>query len=235
MLKKDGDAFVLIDESSAEVRRVSSAEEVPLALGREHCFRALWEGVADAGQFRVSIRIEAATAEEAAKHGVLPAQVRGGDGKATVVGASRLLPRSGGSLAAITVTNDENQDLHVALLSLTEDREVNVVFGRDANNLVRAHDSERRFVLLGPGERWPADRAMIDRYLVITTARYADFTPFESRATTTRGGAVTAAMPPFLRQAMGGAVRGGGEGPWGITSLDLHVVTPDLFAASGRR
>ncbi len=235
VLEKDGDAFVLRDGTGGEVRRVPSAAEVPVALGREHCFRALWEGVADAGQFRVRIRVEPATADEAAKHDVVPAQVRGGNGKATVVGAARLSPRSGGSLAAITVTNDEDQDLHVALLSLTEDREVNVVFGRDTNNLVRAHGSERRLVLLGPGERWPTDRAMVDRYVVITTARHADFTPFESRPTATRGGATTAEMPPFLRQAMGGALRGGGEGPWGITSLDLHLVTPDLFATSGRR
>ena len=86
---------------------------------------------------------------------------------------------------------------------------------------------------VGRPPEWPRDRAILDRYIVVATPRYADFSPFESARPSrlTRGGTAES-LPPLLRAALGGGrVRGGElEKPaWGIGFCDLEIVTTDQF------
>lgn len=236
-LKADGAGFVLCDTEGRALRRANDAGEVLPMLEREHLFRSLWEGVGDRGRFALRVRIEPATADEATKHSLPVALVHIEPNGTAVVGAPRLLENSGGALAALSVTNDADVDLHVAIVSATEEREVNVVFGRERNNVVKAHETLRRLVVVGPGEHWPADRTMVDRYVVVATARYADFKPFAAKAVVLRGGGDVEALPPLLREAMGGArTRGPQEpNPWGVACQDLHLVTTDAFPRTVRQ
>jgi hypothetical protein len=140
-------------------------------------------------------------------------------------------------MVTLTVTNDSTELLHIAVLSVAEDRAVNVIWGKDSNNVVAGGRSESMTVELGPDPKWQHDRPMVDRYVVIATSRYADFSPFESRAPAlTRGGKIeTGAMPAFLAGALtGSTTRGGNEAgapAWGIQWLDLELVLPDRFDA----
>ncbi|HEX5053886.1 MAG TPA: protein kinase [Planctomycetota bacterium] len=234
VLRARGDRLELCDADGKHVLRSMATErtEVQQVLLREHLFRSLWQGVAAPGRFRVGITVAPATAQEAEKLGIPVAMVRAWDaGRAgAVVGATPIDEKPTGGLVDITVVNDNDEDLHIAIVSACENREVNVLFGKDANNVVRAHDSYTKCVWLGPGIDWPADVPMVDRYVAIATPRYADFNPFESGAGVTRGESFDN-LPPFLQAALGGGrTRGDMDAPaWGIGLCDLQLVTPAVF------
>ncbi|MBL9078207.1 MAG: caspase family protein [Planctomycetes bacterium] len=221
----------------------ADADALRAELIQEQRYRTLWQGVAMPGRFRLRVRAEPVPAELAAARGraaalLAPVEGEGVGAVGTVVGAD-VLPKTGpgGGLVQIVVTNLEQQDLHIALVSATESREVNVLYGRTPENVVRAGASITKLVLLGPSAGWPTDQPMADRYVAIATARYADFTPFESAATVgpTRGG--EPARPPFLEAALGGTrTRGDTDDPaWGIATCDLQLVTPPVFERTQRR
>lgn len=238
VLRAAGDGLVLCDGTGVVARRTrTDAADLALQLRREHLYRSLWEGIVEPGRFRLAVRIEELSPDERAKSTRPAASVRqlareDAGFAAAVVGAPVLGKSTGGALAKIVVRNLGDTALHIAIVSATEDREVNVVFGRDAQNQCEPGGEITKVVLLGPGAGWPADKAMLDRYVVVATPGYADFKSFESDATPTRGTVATEGMPPFLREAMGGAaVRGPQEAAaWGIAICDVHVCTPELFA-----
>ncbi len=238
VLRPVGDRLGLFDRQGRCVRSMDhSAGAVHEQLVREQRFRTLWEGVAAPGRYQLELKIEPASAAKVAAKDVPAALLqptigRGPGGVVAVVGADVIGKEDGGALMSLTVTNDNDEDLFIAVVSATETREVNVLIGASEDNLVRAHDSVSKRVWLGPTEGWPKDQPMIDRYIVIATPRYADFKPFASRATMelTRGGG-SPELPPFLRAVLGaGRTRGDMDKPaWGIASCDLQLVTPDVF------
>jgi hypothetical protein len=239
VLRPNGDQLGLFDRQGRCVRSMArDAAACNDALVREQRFRTLWEGIAMPGLYRLQLRLEPASAEQVAARQrpaalLEPAQGLGPVGFAAVVGAEVLGKASGGRLVQLTITNDNDVDLFVALVSATETREVNVLVGETNDNVVAAHSSRSKLVLLGPSEGWPEDQPMVDRYIAIATPRYADFKPFTSDATmgVTRGGG-DPELPPFLRAVLGaGRTRGDMERPaWGIASCDLRLVTPSVYA-----
>lgn len=244
VLRAQGAELELCDAKGACVRRLrNDRAELQLHLLREHRYRSLWEGIAEPGRFHVDLAVEAASAEEAAARNIPVALVRsvkehGAGFAGAVVGAIELDPnhRPSGGLVKLTVTNSNDEDLNIAIVSVGENREVNVIYGKDVNNVVRARDRVTRFVWLGPGKGWPKGQAMVDRYVVVATPRFADFMPFESDAPVgpTRGDAGQN-LPPFLRAALGGARTRGLEmemPAWGIGFCDLQIVTPEVFEAT---
>ncbi|MBL8728333.1 MAG: caspase family protein [Planctomycetes bacterium] len=244
VLRANGEQLGLFDRGGLCVRSMApDRAALELELVREQRFRTLWEGIAAPGRFELEMAIEPVTAAQAAAKGIeaarlQPARGRGSGGVTAVVGAPPLGKDSGGGLLWLSVTNTSDADLYVAVVSATETREVNVLIGNDENNLVRAHDSVQKLILLGPTEGWPTEVPMVDRYIAIGTTRFADFRPFTSAATvgTTRG-ASSDELPPFLRAVLGaGRTRGDMDAPaWGIASCDLRLVTPALFDATQPR
>lgn len=216
VLRRAGDELQLTGLDGRVLRRTpADAQGLAVALFRERAFRSLWSGVADPGIFALRLEVLPTAPEDTAELQIPAAALRPA-GATTVVGAEPLVDgdaRSGG-LVRIRVHNDSDEDLYVALLAVAENREVQVLFGRDPNNDVRAHHAVERVVWVGAPRDWPADRPFVDRYLAIATARFTDFTPYESAAT--RGDEPT-----------------GREGnAWGIACHDLQIVSPARFAAT---
>jgi hypothetical protein len=237
VLAEHGDGLALQTPDGAFVRSVpASPPNAQQELFAEHCFRSLWEGVAQPGRHRIRITVKPWDAAKAAEKNVPLARMQTLSGERRVlVGAPCLPVEPGtGAMVTLTVTNESTELLHIAVLSVAEDRAVNVIWGKDPNNVLAGGRSESMTVELGPNPKWPHDRPMVDRYLVIATPRYADFSPFESRAPEhTRGKLETGAMPAFLAGALtGSTTRGGNEQAapaWGIQWLDLELVLPDRF------
>lgn len=225
----------LVDSDGRLVRWIPKQRaDAHLTLFREHCFRSLWQGVALPGMFQVGLAVEPVDAAESKRLELPAATLRGSFVSAAVLDPVK---QSGGGLVKLVITNHSDDDLHIVVLSLCENREVNVVFGGNtrANNVIGAHKKQSKTVWLGPHPDWPADRSMIDRYVAIATSAHADFKPFESTAELTAlrsGGDVS--MPSFLQAALGGARTRGTDTttkhPWGVAFLDLHVVRLKTFA-----
>lgn len=236
VLARRGERLALQTPDGAFVRDVpGSRDGARRALFREHCFRSLWEGVARPGRHEVGLAVR--PSEPA--NGVPVAKVLGLGERRALVGAPWLPARPEvGARVVLTVTNHGTEPVNVAVLSVAEDRAVNVIWGRDTNNVLAPGASRPLTVELGPNPEWRRERPMIDRYIAIATRRYADFTPFESRAeldvTRGSGDLPTAGLPAFLAGALGGETRGGGSGgapAWGMQWLDLELVLPARFEA----
>ncbi|MFT4513488.1 MAG: hypothetical protein ACI89X_003160 [Planctomycetota bacterium] len=241
-----GDAkHVLQAADGTFVRNVpSSREGARQALFHEHCFRSLWEGVAQPGRYRVGLTVQPFDSAEDPKRRP-SAKVLTTGAQRALVGARHLPAEIGtGQWVQLTVTNHASQKLNVAVISIAEDRAVNVIWGRDNSNELGPDASKILEVELGPSETWSGKRSrpMIDRYIVIATRSYADFKLFESTAEidVTRGNGNdeqrATGLPSFLNGALSGATtttRGGGGGgkppAWGIHWLDLELVLPERF------
>ena len=85
---------------------------------------------------------------------------------------------------------------------------------------------------LGADKNWPLKRPMRERYLVVATRDYVDFSPFISDSVFRSGGSKLpslATLPGALRIALlGNRMRGGRElamssANWGTTWLDLLI------------
>ncbi|HEX6811988.1 MAG TPA: caspase family protein [Planctomycetota bacterium] len=246
VLGKHGEGLALQTLDGAFVRNVpGSPAEAQQVLFAEHCFRSLWEGVAQPGRHRIRLRVEPWDAARAAAQKVPVARMQAAGERRAIVGAPFLPVAEGtGAMVTLTVTNESTEMLHIAVLSVAEDRAVHVIWGKDPNNVLARGASQSLQVELGPSPAWRQDRPMVDRYIAIATPRYADFRPFESQAPDpTRGGKgpETADLPAFLATALTGSITRGGnreaELPaWGIQWLDLDLVLPGRFEAlTGKR
>ena len=245
-VERRGERLALLDHAGRAVREFETEPAaIESALLRERYWRSLWQCAAVPGSFPLWLRIEPATADEAAslRRPIPPAErlQLDGDGERTVGGVAGVHdyeagPESG-SLIKVQIENRASQPLHIALLSVTESREIQVLVGSSEQNTVAPGKSITKLVWIGRSAQWPRERAMVDRYIAIATPRAADFKPFEEEIPTrTRGDSTGVGMPPFLREAFGaGRTRGGSGGgsieeqPWGITSVDLRLVAPEVF------
>lgn len=243
-LTRDGEMLAMRDRDGDVVRTFSAdPEAVQVALTRERYWRSLWHSVVTPGQFPMQIKVEKASREDvlSVKPPIPSAkrlQLQGSEQQMTsgLAGVHDFdAGREKGSLVKMQIRNLAKTELHVALISVGENREIHLLYGRDKNNVVGAGAEITKLVWLGRATDWPAERAMIDRYLVIATPRYTDFRPFEAeQPTLTRSMVKVAGMPPILREALDGTrTRGevtGKDAPmWGITSVDLQLVTPAMF------
>ncbi|MFY9340961.1 MAG: caspase family protein [Planctomycetota bacterium] len=240
---RNGETLHLRDPSGAFVRDLGKdAADVHTGLRREHFFRSLWNGIAETGRFGLRVTVEPATEADSQRLGKPLALVRrtGDAGSAAaLVGANVLDSKreASGGLLRLRVRNTSDADLHLAIVSVTELREVNVVYGKDDQNLLAAGKEYTKCVWVGTDPGWKHDRPMIDRYVIVATDRFADFKPFEQPAerVRTRGGEEGAGLPPFLREAIGGARTRGDEATaraWGITFCDLQLMSSHCFGVT---
>lgn len=138
------------------------------------------------------------------------------------------------ALTFLDIANTTDRTLFVSVLSLAEDRGRHLLWplgGRRDEARLAPGENVSVAVQVALPEAWTLERAMLDRYLVIATERYADFSSFESGAQILRGalGEELRGLPPVLRTALlGGLLRGGaggtaGGGDWGVGYVDLRV------------
>ncbi|MDP6849719.1 MAG: caspase family protein [Planctomycetota bacterium] len=129
--------------------------------------------------------------------------------------------------------------MYIALLDISESRELNVIFPKAGLPPVQIKGGEEKVIVasLYLDENWPSDRPMRDRFLLIATEQPADFSPFEgkSRLVKTRGdGGVLVVLedggiPPELIQALSPPNTRGATSftpskvRFGVTALDVLV------------
>lgn len=245
ILAHDGAEFVLRDAAGAVLRGLGGDRDtVAAGLLREHYFRSLWQGIEHAGRFPLRLSLEPATDSDLERYGAARAPLReirttAAGSASAVVGASALDPGqpTSGALVRLRVHNLGDRALHIAIVSCTEAREINVVYGRNEQNVVGPGESFSKCVWVGSDPHWPAERSMVDRYIVVATPRFADFLPFESAAPRVRSRGSSDGMPPFLREALGGARTRGpemDEGAWGLACCDLQIVRPEVLPSLPR-
>lgn len=233
VLQRAGPGYQLLAPDDALLWEGETTAGLGGALLREHAFRSLWEGIARPGALPIRLRaVPPTAAERRVGQSSLPAAtLEPTDDARTRVRAPTLLPDSGGAIAVLELHNGTDEDLFVAVLSVQQNRVVNLVFGRDQNNFVRRGETVRRRVLVGPAPDWRGASPMLDRYLAISTPRWADFAPFEAAVAgaVTRGATAPALLDAVRPRTRGDAEPGDAE-PWGISWHDLELLPPEPAA-----
>ena len=134
------------------------------------------------------------------------------------------------SLAMLVVENKDSQALHVAILSVSEDRERHSIWPREGekDRVLAPGETVRVPVNVVADPEWDSERPMRDRYLVLATLEPADFTPL-AREQTTRGESPTVRMPPILSLALEKPKQRGitkastDRSSFGLCVVDLYV------------
>lgn len=237
-LRTTAEGFELSTRTGECIGRAADARELAALLFREASFRFLWDAVGTRGEREVEIRAVPPRPEHCFAEGDdgkrLPvpaaAMAAAGRGQRTRCVSRSLLDRvaDSGSIALLQVENKSDEDLHIAVLSVQEDRRITPIRGLHENNLLRAGQTMEIPVQVGPSPAWKSDRPMIDRYVVFATPRFVDFRVFATDIEVTRGG--SSEEPPNLFALLGAGDRTrGGDGarkPWGVTWIDLELVAP---------
>lgn len=243
VLEATDPGFRLVTRDGLVVGRTEGEAGIPALLFQESNFRFLWDAVGARGERALSLRATAVPAADStidqggSKVRVPPARLESRGASQRVRVAAPLLddaPASGG-LVFLEVTNDSDEDLHLAVLSVQEDRAVTLVFGKSDSNVVRAGKTQRIRVQVGPSKTWTESRPMVDRYVAFATPRWVDFAVFERTApTTTRGGDDEG--PSLFRLLNEGETTRGGDAkkPWGLTWLDLELTPPKQGSAKNK-
>ncbi len=213
--------------------RVDGASTLRERLRREQRYRSLYEIVGNRGPWPIRLEVVAPTPDELtfAKKGqqavtlqaASVAQEAGAD--LCRVQAREQSPDQpfSGDLIVLQATNSSDEDLHLALLSVQEDRTISILFGKSSNNILRAGETRRQRILVGPPSDWPGDRPMRDRLIAVATAGHVDWSDYEQDAATvaTRGDGGLGPSP--FSRLLGQATRGSNDNPWGVAFVDLEV------------
>ncbi|MBL9076790.1 MAG: caspase family protein [Planctomycetes bacterium] len=204
------------------------------ALFREYTFRGLWEAVAQPATWPLALDVLAAdapTRELGAARGLPLAAVEPVAGTRGVarIAAVPMSRTDGGSLLTLRATNLSPFDLRIVVLSVAENREVNVVWppGGATDRVLRAGAAAAFPVLVGPATDWSEPRPMVDRYVAFGTVEPLDLASFTSAApawSAVRGGAPP--LPSCLRRLLGASpMRGGVEADeYAFGTCDLQLV-----------
>jgi hypothetical protein len=134
------------------------------------------------------------------------------------------------ALAMLVVENKDSRPIHVAILSVSEDRERHAIWPREGEkDRVLAPGASVRVpvnVVINP--EWETLRPMRDRYLVLATLEPCDFTPL-ARDQTTRGEPPPIRMPRILALALerpklrGISSASTDRSNYGLSVVDLYV------------
>lgn len=202
-------------------------------LRLEHSYRTLRELVATPSQLLIALEVVPTPAEALrALEGHEPAALWCSlpDGRVEAK-APAMAATSGGGAITFRITNRSAREVHVALLSIVEDRAVTVVWppAGQTDRTLRPGAFADALVLVGPNPKWTLPRAMVDRYVAVATTTYANFHPFESQASLDSSAATRGAadgMPGVLHLALRGEPTRGNrqldaEAPFGVAWLDL--------------
>jgi len=131
------------------------------------------------------------------------------------------------ALVMLDVTNRATKAVHVAVLSVSEDRQRSLVWPPDGQRDKQLAPGETVSVPVNVTrpEQWIAARPMRDRYLLVATLQYADLRPFETQVqlrdtTELEMPAVLQLALPTHRGMKSARVDGG---DWGVATVDLLV------------
>lgn len=184
-------------------------------LFREHGYRLLREFIGARGKRQVELQLASTPPATARALGLPVAKASAQKDGRTVVEAPAMAADSGGALVSFVVRNPGAEPAYVVLLSVCEDRSVNVLWPEDGlrDNVLGPGKSKTIEVVVGPNAKWRLARPMVDRYVAIATPRHADFRAFCSAATlqdlAAGRGDADAGLPPALELALhGGTTRG---------------------------
>ncbi len=205
----------------------SPEEQLAAVLEVETSYRALLSLEEEPGRFKIE-----ACFQESSKENLI---AQYGSAQPHYDIATDTFTAQGGSsetrfrILELEVTNLEDEDLCVTVISLDETRARTQIFpdvtlGRD--NVIAAHQSRRIQVGLFVPETWDEGRPMRDRYLVIATRDYANFAPLLGK--TFRNGPQDPMPQPLQNALAGPRTRGMGssrvaEPNWGIVVVDVFV------------
>ena len=144
-------------------------------------------------------------------------------------------PADGSQLVRIDVANQTDEPLFFSVLSVTEAREINVIYpGEGSDFRILPHHHRPVYATLTRHEGFAPGVPMRDRYLAIATRERANFFPLVQRSTNRGWRGDLGAMPAVIANALStGVTRGGSRsvktsgGPaFGIATVDLLVDTP---------
>lgn len=132
------------------------------------------------------------------------------------------------SLAILSVESRESRPIHVAVLSISEDRQRHAIWppAGETDHVLAPGESVRIPVNVTTDAGWSAGRPMRDRYLVVATVEAADLTPLSREARPTRGDRPALPMPPLLSLALERPPTRGSStdrSGFGIAVVDLYV------------
>ncbi len=210
-------------------------EELESAAQTELQFRALWELATADGSLQVDAEFTPVTSADLQRFTnttgaaeVKPHAARGSAAFSEYEVEVENFTDISGRLAKMEVANLSTRSVHVTVLVVGENRQVDVMWPPEGqrDNVIAKGQSRAIDMLLGMDPDWALERPMRERYLVIATRRYVDFSPFITESATR---AESVELPGVLRIALDGSrTRGGGSvpvdpGSWGIKAVDLLV------------
>ena len=231
-------------EAPAEERQRKVAEALVARMRDELDHKALMTMSQVPGDLKLKARFVLPNAEDVAKYpGDLQKRV---DPGLLEVAANREYSCTGISaknrdekhVVVLEIENPSSEQVHLAVFSVAEDRSQHLIWpgssaGRD-QSVLTAGETKRvpLIALLEPG--WEKDRPMRDRYLIVATSDYVDFSGFRSRGSVYRGHASeNENWAPVFDLVMAGRTRGSRDGidldpkRIGVTVIDLLVRRPD--------
>ncbi len=238
--------------TDSDAREQDSVEVLARELGQafqlEYRHRTVYTLADDAGDLPLSLAFVPVPPEKLALYaedGFIEAEISAPAASGGSVGAlaGREYHAVGGlgaedkRLVAIEVVNESDLLVHVAVLSVAEDRSMNVIYphpGRQDNAL---SPGSRKTVLVQVfvDEGWVRERPMRDRYVAVATPGYADFHPL-TRTSSVRGDGPK--LPGVIADALRSPVtRGRAPRPdpsrFGVAAVDLLVERPVERAPEG--
>ncbi|MFY9345218.1 MAG: protein kinase [Planctomycetota bacterium] len=231
VLRREDRKLLLVDRAGYVCSRMADdATEVARYLAEEFRFQVMWGGVEIAGELALEVDVLPASEDDSKQLGIPTASVSRDAGFLIGAHPLREKPREGG-LIRLQVRNPNAQALHIAVLCLSENREVNLLVGRDANNVLGPGKSLTKAVWIGQASGWPETQPMRERYIVLGTPAFVDLMPFVGPGVATIHGKALENMPAFACRALG--LPTGFEAskdPWAVQFLDVRIVTPEQFA-----
>lgn len=217
-------------EPGAGVEFERVADELGAALDHETVHRELTSLPSEPGTLRVTASLsnpDADDLDQLRRQGVANAVAAGIDSAVGAAGVARtyrahfdpadsVLP-----VAILTVENLENEPLHVTVVSVSEDRNREIIYPEEGEvDQVLPPHGNRAFTISLDGDamrRFP--REIRDRFLLIATRRPVDFFGLVAK-TTYRSGSTPGVLERVIR---GGTMRGAGGDDFGVAAIDVWV------------
>lgn len=232
IVRIDGASW-LTDRDGRKLAAVpTDADGMEQAFFREWAFQRLWQSPGREADFSMRLTVgpaDAMTRSEAAEAGLAEATVvqAAADGAFLAARAPVLQEESGGGCLTLTVHNESDRTLYATVLSVTEERRIDIAMPENrATGLLLRPGEKRSFgIVVGPSPTWPAGQTMVDRFVVIATEEPLDMQPYctdEPMPAGTRGQRSSGPAFPRLQQTRGSreATR------WGVGTCDVHLL-PD--------
>jgi len=242
---RDGKPWILEADGVAVRALGGDSSELELALYREYCYRMLKDMAAAPGRRKVELRVDSGSPVAAEKNKLPLARIERRSGKPIVVHAPAFEKGEGGGLVTITVQNTGKEPCHITVLSVCDDRSVNVIYPNDdqPDNRLGAGAEKTVDVIVGANPAWTSKRPMVDRYIAIATPKSANFASFRGDAQVyapqaTRGEGGSDLPGPLDFALEGQQTRGGSAAnrssssaaasDFGVALLELHLPRPQL-------